>query len=238
MRYVFEDNGNDIFSKLFKYAYPEEVSSEFIYTHGSTRIESIVEPLIKDGECVTVFMDLVPDNEELVKLYRRLSVMSRDNCYRLVVITIPCVEYEFILSVKDMISNEFTDRCISYSDYSDLIETINIDEGKRITTFERYCKAVVKHKMLKCMSTDTRINNEYMYFTKDCDGKTLRDKSLSLLMQYPVIPYGITDYRFESVSGINLWDTHRKCIDLYNDAVIRFNIHDRASKCKMLKPIK
>lgn len=61
--------------------------------------------------CVTVFMDLVPDNEELVKLYRRLSVMSRDNCYRLVVITIPCVEYEFILSVKDMISNEFIDIC-------------------------------------------------------------------------------------------------------------------------------
>lgn len=92
--------------------------------------------------------------------------------------------------------------------------------------------------MLRCMSTDTRINNEYIYFTKDCDSKTLRDKSLSLLMQYPVIPYGITDSRFESVSGINLWDAHRKCIDLYNDAVIRFNIHDRASKCKMLKPIK
>lgn len=158
-------------------------------------------------------MDLVPDNEELVKLYRHLSVMSRDNCYRLVVITIPCIEYEFILSV-------------------------NVDENKKITTFEQYCKAVVKHKMLRCMFTDMRINNEYIYFTKDCDSKTLRDKSLSLLMQYPVIPYGITDSRFESVSGINLWDAHRKCIDLYNDAVIRFNIHDRASKCKMLKPIK
>lgn len=238
MIYVFEDNGNDVFSNLLKYAYPEEISSKFIYTCGSSRIESIVEPLIKDGECITVFMDLVPDNEELVKLYRRLSVMSRDNCYRLVVITIPCIEYEFILSVKDIISNEFTGRCISYSDYNDLIEVVNVDENKKITTFEQYCKAVVKHKMLRCMSTDTRINNEYIYFTKDCDSKTLRDKSLSLLMQYPVIPYGITDSRFESVSGINLWDAHRKCIDLYNDAVMRFNMRDRVIKCKMLKPIK
>ena len=150
-------------------------------TSGAILISREAMGFYKEGP-VDVFMDLVPDNEELVKLYRRLSVMSRDNYYRLVVITIPCIEYEFILSVNDIISNEFTDRCISYSDYSDLVKTISIDEGKRITTFERYCKAVVKHKMLKCMSTDTRINNEHIYFTKDCDSKTLRDKSLSLLM--------------------------------------------------------
>ena len=35
MIYVFEDNGNDVFSNLFKYAYPEEISSKFIYTCGS-----------------------------------------------------------------------------------------------------------------------------------------------------------------------------------------------------------
>ena len=60
------------FSKLFKYAYPEEVSSEFIYAKGSLKIEDTVRPLVESGECVTVFMDLVPDNEELIGVYRKL----------------------------------------------------------------------------------------------------------------------------------------------------------------------
>lgn len=52
MKYIFEDNGKDVFSTLFKCSYPENISSKFIYAKGAAKIKSLAEPLLMVGEYV------------------------------------------------------------------------------------------------------------------------------------------------------------------------------------------
>ena len=96
MKYIFADNGKDVFSTLFRYSYSKNVSSKFIYAKGAPKIESLAEPLLMIGEYVIVFMDLVPDNKELFRIYDKPCRLSKVYAYRLVVIPIPCIEYEFM----------------------------------------------------------------------------------------------------------------------------------------------
>lgn len=44
MKYIFEDNGKDV------YSYSKNVSSKFIYAKGAPKIESLAEPLLMIGE--------------------------------------------------------------------------------------------------------------------------------------------------------------------------------------------
>lgn len=76
MKYIFEDNGKDVFSTLFKCSYPKNIRSKFIYAKGAAKIKSLAEPLLMTGEYVIVFMDLVPDNKELFRIYDKLCRLS------------------------------------------------------------------------------------------------------------------------------------------------------------------
>lgn len=221
MKYIFEDNGNDVFSTLFKYSYPETISSEFIYAKGAAKIKSLAEPLLTAGEHVIVFMDLVPDNKELFRVYDKLCRLSKEYSYRLVIIPIPCIEYEFILSVQSLVCNKFVSRCINYLPYNDLVNEFRY--AGNITTFEKYCKAVVKEKMLPCMSTDSgRSKVSGVFFNTDCDNGTVLIKSADLVEQFPLVPTGVSIEFFKNISGQAVWDIHRECVDMYNDAVNRF----------------
>ena len=66
MKYIFEDNGNDVFSELFKAGYSQDISSQFVYSKGTPNLKQEIEPLLQHGECVVAYMDLVPDNREVV----------------------------------------------------------------------------------------------------------------------------------------------------------------------------
>lgn len=237
MKYVFEDNGNDVFSELFKAGYQPSISSQFIYSKGAPRLKQVIEPLLQNGECVVAYMDLVPDNKDLCKIYHTLRLLSIEYDYNLVVLIIPCIEYEFIMSVLDLVDNRFIQRCKAYSPYNDLIQDLGSDF--KVKSFEKYCKAVVKYKLLKCMSTDSRvILDDYIYQKVGCESKTLVEKSYALLAQYPAIPCGIVDKSFNTVSGSGLWEIHRECIKMYNDAVDRFNSIRNNMICRKIPVIK
>lgn len=237
MKYVFEDNGNDVFSELFKAGYSQEISSQFIYSKGAPNLRKEIEPLLQDGECVVAYMDLVPDNKQLCKIYHTLRLLSIEYNYNLVVLLIPCIEYEFIMSVSDLVDNKFTRRCKAYSPYGDLINDLGADF--KVKSFEKYCKAVVKYRLLKCMSTDSRVNlGDCIYQKTECEYKTLIEKSCALLAQYPAIPFGVLDRTFNTVSGSELWEVHRESVKMYNDAVDRFNANKSVISCRKVPVIR
>ena len=92
-----------------------------------------------------------------------------------------------------------------------------------ITTFEKYCKAVVKEKIPPCMSTDNEHNRvSGAFFNEDCDKGTVLVKSENLVEQFPLVPIGVSIKSFKNISGQIVWDVHRECVDMYNDAVNRF----------------
>lgn len=237
MKYVFEDNGKDIFSELFKAGYPQDISSQFIYSKGAPRLKQVIEPLLQNGECVVAYMDLVPDNKDLCKIYHILRLLSMEYNYNLVILLIPCIEYEFIMSVSDLIDNKFTRRCKAYSPYDDLINDLGADF--KVKSFKKYCKAVVKYRLLKCMSTDSRTTiGDWIYQKTECEFKTLIEKSYALLSQYPAIPFGILNKTFNTISGSELWDVHRESVKMYNDAVDRFNINKNITTYRKIPVIR
>lgn len=99
MIFMFEDDGNDLLSQLFRKAYPEDISDKFKYLKGISNAKDEIESIMKEtSESVTLFMDLVPDNLDLRSKYNTLRLMSRRNNFRLIIIPTLCLEFCFIKS--------------------------------------------------------------------------------------------------------------------------------------------
>jgi len=71
MIFVFEDNKEDIISRFFRKAYPENIADTFIYAKGNGNIKRIVQKLLEstDDEIV-VYLDTIPGNKETAKIIK------------------------------------------------------------------------------------------------------------------------------------------------------------------------
>ena len=237
MIFVFEDNGNSVFSKLFRSCYKIEFSSDFIYSESICKAHVLVTNLLEHtSDNILLFMDLVPDNIELRRLYLKLRILSIKNNYRLIIIPIPCVEYEFIKSVSDLVDNEYVSTCVNYEPYFHLINKFK--EPSRIKSFEKFCKNVVKEKLLKCMSTNTDVNPKYTYYSEDCKVLTLLEKSNEFVKQFPLFPRNSSIEDKVSLDYEEVWDIHRYCINEYNKAVNMFNARMNTDKYKLVSSIR
>lgn len=232
MIYVFEDNKDSVFSKLFRACYIDLVN-RFIYLNGiPNAVKTITNLLEYTDEYITLYMDLVPDNKALQEIYCELRRLSYKHNFRLIIVVIPCIEYQFIKSVSDIITNKFTDICLQYIPYSELLIDFNTT---KIKTFEHLCKAVIREKMLRCMSTDTTVNNDCRYYSIDCDTVNMYEKSRKLLNSFPAVP----PTKLVTGQSLNLdqcWEVHRETVNFYNEAVTRFR--SSGVKARYIKPIK
>lgn len=71
IRFVTEDRSDSPFVKLFNMAYSP--TDSVLYCAGSnTRLYSKVVDLLGSGNWVVVYLDLVPDNDELHGYYEKL----------------------------------------------------------------------------------------------------------------------------------------------------------------------
>ena len=101
--YIFEDKSTDLLSILFKKAYPDKISSGFNFMGGVGNILLKVQNLMQESsfdETIYIFMDLIPDNFETVKIYSKLRGISLQNEYKLIIFPLVCAEYYFIYSVE------------------------------------------------------------------------------------------------------------------------------------------
>ena len=238
----FEDNGNDVISKLFRsyYKYMKNINVEqFVYAKGNGNIPGLIQEQIKyNNKTYIVFMDFVYDNHESVKVYDKLWRLSRQNDYRIIVLGVPCAEYCMLKSINRsyLIKNrDLYDIAINRDLYFKLCNNL----PERVKNFERYCKFVLRDAVYDCVSLNSEDNKYYTnYYTRDCceclnqkecniDLSTIT-KSQELILAYNVFP-AVNDLGISMTEDI-LWRWHRYVIDDFNMKVDYFKHNDNRGK--------
>ena len=250
MIYIFEDKADDLTSLLFKAGYDKDTASKFIYAGGNGNLLKEAENQLchaQEAEKVCVFLDMVPDNKELHKIYSNLRRLCRQYTYRLIVMPIVCAEYYLIKSLSNepvMKSKVGVDICINKEVYfsSPLIETN--DDKKFCKTFEKYCKLILLKNMENCAKHSRGENEENImygvYYTSDCicnrsmDNcvhKSLLDKALNFLQNYPYMPEESLLNR-EKLSDNEIVLIHKKLVDEFNDVIKKYRMADPVNAAK------
>lgn len=86
MIYIFEDKEDDILSRLFRKSYSIEATNKFVYSNGNGRIIKTAEEYLKETqEEICVFLDTIPGNDSIHRIYSVLRLMSMQNNFRIVV---------------------------------------------------------------------------------------------------------------------------------------------------------
>ena len=248
MKYIFEDKKDDILSKLLCRAYSEEVSSNFIFAGGNGRIKSVLEGLLSTGdEYIFIFLDTIPANDSIRRLYRDLSRICKKS-ERCIVFPIVCSEYYFIkflydiqFPVNDLDALKF---CVDKTFYksSSLLDT---EESVLFAkNFEKFYKLVLKH--VNVLNSCLEKSDNYIKFLSCdciCDNELDKCYSLSLLKnavgyisKFPCFPSGsyldelvltkdeIVQEHRNLVDGFNAWSDRCSSLDSSRDSDDYFNI--------------
>mgnify|MGYP000110956930 CR=1 FL=1 len=99
--------------------------------------------LEESSECAVVFLDSVPQNEQVLSNYKALVGVASMYPDRVIPLPIVCAEYYFLKSLqyqpvfKD---KELVEFCLSKKYYKDLPHLIGHEH--HAVTFERFCKFV------------------------------------------------------------------------------------------------
>ncbi len=239
---IFEDDERDDIQRLFRESYSIDCNN-IIWSQGSSNIIHKIENLGYDNEYF-VFMDLVPDNVETYKSYRKISGLKNLG-YKIIIFPIPCAEYFMIKAFidmgvldKDNVPEELINKDIYYNS-----EFIHTDKDIRyINTFERFCKRVLASLNKECLrksSEDDREQNNLKgsIYREDCPcihntclDMTLKIKSFHLLKQYPCIPSGSIHKSVSRLTWNDCIKLHRKLIDDYNNQVQMYRDYKGKSK--------
>ena len=242
---IFEDKKTDALSRLFRAAYPEDISDKFIYSKGNGRLEEVViehiNVLKEDTDAlIIVYMDTVPLNKNIVGIYNKLRKLSKENNYRIIILNIVCAEFYFLKAFEEwkelLISDEGMGIALSYGDYRKSNLMLDEQNKKYCKNFERYCKLLLKINYIDCVKHSRGQENDNLqyedFYTKDCNcnmcdeceykGKTLLEKSFMLISEYPCFPVGSLNKHVRELNESALWSLHRKLIDNYNDTIRRY----------------
>lgn len=233
MLYIFEDKRDDMISRLFRYGYSN--TDRFIYAEGNGNIIKLLDKnIITNDEEVYIILDMIYDNPVTSKIYRELCKhIRRSNYVNTIIFPITCAEQLFIKSLDSSIINKDItySMCIDILDYreSPIIET----EQDRLfcKNFEKFCKLILIKDVADC-AKHTRSSKLYgVYYNNPClcdnknnmcKSKSLTDKSISLLEQYPCIPLGLNIAKGNKLSMGDCIKIHRDLVDKYNAIVHRF----------------
>lgn len=187
MSYIFEDHPDDSLSRLFKNGYLETVSSEFIYAKSVSNVNEIVKQELRKAtdEIICVFMDLVPNNINLVQVYKKLSKKSQKSNYRIIVFPLVCAEYYFICALPKyaILDKKAADLCINRLPFYHS-KIVQYSKKKLPNTFEQFCKLILDRGVIDCIKRDSSNNSMYdFYFDKDCKCKASLKNCIDLTLQ-------------------------------------------------------
>lgn len=234
MIFVFEDHEEDIISKFFRQAYPNDIADRFVYAKGNSNIKGIVNKLLSDtNDTIVVYLDTVPGNKETVKIYRDLQKISRREQFRLVVLPVVCMEYYLIKALYDsqvMIEHVGVDICLNKDLYfnSPLIATM--EDNTFVKNFEKYCKLILIKNLKRCACHSGKMTEECYgaYYQNDCfcsytDNACIEEllikKIIRFIHQFEYIPKGNIISNEIEQNQIEIWDIHRELVYEYNKMV-------------------
>ena len=250
MIYIFEDHPDADISVLFKSAYSNDKLSSFIYAKGNGNLVDMVNSyLSKTTDMIAVFMDTIPGNKDCYTIYREISLISKKNNYRIVILPIVCAEYYMAKSIKDIdVWKDImeTDRCIRKEPHITSSLMGYPDKARYCKNFEKYCKYLLKYNVAKdCLKPYNKINGvngEYyreacacQKATVDCIQKSLSEKAIGLLVAYKYVPSGSIAVNVKNLTDEEIWDIHRKLVDEYNDFVDKYILVDSKALNKYKK---
>lgn len=180
MHMVFEDSETVASSLLIKQAYLQEVP----YIHfagGNRKIQKCVEAIESD-EPIVVFLDVVPDNKELVELYKSLTLYFK-NHGNVVIMPVLSMEYCILKAFENDSRDEAVRTVIDVGRYRDTQVYKTVLRGS-CKSFERFCKKVLSLKTKKCMrngQVGSLLSGQGLFYLEDC---LCQDKA-SVCMAYP-----------------------------------------------------
>lgn len=239
MKYVFEDSKDDVISILFEALYDDNITKNFIYSNGNGNIVNELDA-IDEGEDVAVFLDLVPDNRDTVRIYNKVLGYKKKFRY-FIVFPIPCREYYYIKSLfmtQAMIPDHLNSikSCLDISYYAD---SSILSENDRARTFEKFCKIVAIKGFIDCAKLTGR---KLEYFEHDCVCSSSRScteeysvqfKLRSILAAYMCVPARSNCNERKALSREECVDIHNRLVKQYNEACERFRKH--GVKCKNIR---
>lgn len=180
LKIIFEDKIESNISKLLLKSFDEDV---LIFADGNTNIKNVILQLPQDTAAI-IFIDVVPDNSELKRVYKELlTVINSDINYknRFIVLPIPCIEY-YVIKAFCNIMPSIEERY--KSDYKNIYPKIN-NRLLRLKSFEKYCKSIVTNYN-SCLETKFLIRE--CGLSCDCDNAISYDeKVIKILSSLPVV---------------------------------------------------
>lgn len=235
MIWIFEDNKKSLLSQLFRVSFSQEIADKFVYTDGNGKLLKTLDEIFRNTtEKVIVFMDVIPGNRDITKIYRELCVKSEHNQNRAIIFPIVCSEYYFLRSIKDtdlVVDRTGIDECVNRRPYFHSERLKTVEDRKYCRNFEKYCKLVYKSALFDCARPEIKENDLFgFYYGQDCkcirprmqcEEKLLLIKSQEFIREYPLVPEN--DLAVE-------WDRLYELVNAFNRMVDCFIVADIENK--------
>lgn len=178
---VFEDYPDDLLSLLFKAAYPHVAAVDFKYSKGNGALVSLAETvLLNSEETIFVYLDTIPGNESISKVYYNLKKLVIKYPGRLWVFPIVCAEYYFIRAFHEPCykkSDIEINTVLNKGDYRLSRLLCEPNNKMYVKNFEKFCKLTLVENYIDCIKHTRGIkecNQEYgLFYNTDC---TCQDK--------------------------------------------------------------
>lgn len=237
MLYFYEDKKSSLLPKLLMKLYQDR--NDIIFTGGAGNLSVDVKAALEESsECAVVFLDSVPQNEQVLSNYKALVGVASMYPDRVIPLPIVCAEYYFLKSLqyqpvfKD---KELVEFCLSKKYYKDLPHLIGHEH--HAVTFERFCKFVCRDYLHRCcyIRTKGRTPEDIrVYNVRDCrcekclegcvDADIL-EKARRLAAQYPCVPVNPLGGTTKVLTWSDLKTLHRKLVAEFNTWAISYNEH-------------
>ena len=205
MMYLFEDASDADLSKFFLVSYASEAAQSIFFSGGNGNLCSVAKKLLNahKSESLVVYMDLVPNNQNVTTVYDSLRVLCKNYLDRMVIIPLVCAEYYYLRSLPCSslaLDMELYKHCVDKLPYWDLPQLKNgVHKQKSYASFEKLCKLICDSYLSKCCQIPRRgrIKGSHIYTVKqckcdaalkECRPMSVLEKSRRLLSQYPCVP--------------------------------------------------
>lgn len=233
MMYLFEDASDADLSKFFLVSYAPEATQSIFFSGGNGNLCSSAKKLLTThkSESLVVYMDLIPNNQNVVAIYDSLRVLCRSYRDRMVIIPLVCAEYYYLRSLPCSslaLDQELYKYCVNKIPYWDLPQLKNGGHRqKSYASFEKLCKLICDSYLSRCCRIPRRgrIKESHVYTVKQCKCDTaleecrtlsVLEKSRRLLSQYPCVPLGSKHTVSKTFSFEDAKKLHIKLIREFN----------------------
>lgn len=241
---LFEDSKDDLLSVLYRAVYVSEVDNSFAYSDGNGALIQKAENLLKQGaDRIYVFMDMIPGNLSIHKVYYGLKRVVKKYLGRIWVLPVVCAEYYFIEAFHEtqfLVSDVGVETVLSKGDYSQSLLISDESERKFAKNFEKFCKLVLNKCYIDCIKHTRGINNTnscYGVFYKEdckcgnscinCREQSVLEKSEKFVKTYPCHVYNPLIGDARKMTDEEVCVMHRSLVDSYNLWVSEYNKTNR-----------